>query len=197
VIALNLTLNVDATNYPADARIEYYQIDVSSDKEIVENRCWFVGTILDEGLRSSFSFHEFIQKIHLARGDLFGNETFGIPSPGGYVNNPSGGMVQDNWEADLSLLWRVSSGGTGSKGTSGTSELVSRLREAETLTITIRRVGWVTIRGDSHTVTLVDNEVVEDIQLQKYGDGFIYNNIVPEDQLATIDPINPPINFAN
>jgi hypothetical protein len=197
LIALNLTLNVDATNYPADARIEYYQIDVNSDKGLIERRCWFVGTVLNDSENSSFSFQEFMEKIHFARSELFGNETFGILSPHGYVRNRSGGMVRHHWEADLSLLWRVGSAGSGTTGNGGTSNLVSAIREAETLSIIVRRVGWVTVSANSTAVTLVDNQVVEEIQLQKYADGFIYNNIIPEEQLATIDPTDPPIDFAN
>ncbi len=189
-------MNVDATDYSADARIEYYNIDVTSDKGLVESICWFVGTVLNDNESSSFSFQEFIQKIHFARNNLFGNDTFGIPSPNGYARDRNGGMLRNNWEAGLSLLWRVGNAGSGTTGHSGTSDLVSAIREAETLSISISKVGWVTISNNSTAVTLVDNEVVEEIQLQKYGDGFIYNTIVPEEQLATIDLMNP-VQFAN
>jgi hypothetical protein len=198
LMALNLTLNVDATDYPADARIEYYKIDVNSDKGPVESICWFVGTdIKGNSVNSSFCFQEFIKNIHFARNDLFGNDTFGIPSTKGPVRVNDGGMVRKSWEAGLSLLWREGKAGSGTISHSGSSDLVSMIREAETLSISISRVGWVTISANSTAVTLVDNEVIEQIQLEKYADGFIYNSIIPEEQLATIDPTNPPIDFAN
>lgn len=190
LIALNLTLNVDTANYPADARIEYYQIDVSSDKGSVEGICWFVGTNLNVG---SFSFQDFIEDFHFARDEWFDTDAFVTGS-----NNPNdGGVVRRNWAADFSLLWRVGRSGSGTTGHSGTSDLVSALREAETLTITIRRVGWVTFTANSTLVTLANNELVEQVQLEKFGEGFLYNNVAPEEELSTIDLTRPPITFGN
>jgi hypothetical protein len=40
-------------------------------------------------------------------------------------------------------------------------------------------------------VTLSGTEVIQHIQLQKFGDGFVYNTLFPEDQLSQIDPLNP------
>lgn len=193
LIALNLTLNVDTTNYPADARIEYYQIDVTSDKGPVEDICWFVGTNLDE---SSFSFHDFITDFHFARDEWFDTDTFRTGS-NGPVPRLSDGVVRRNWATGLSLLWRVGRAGSGTKGHSGTSDLVSAIREAETLSISIRRVGWVTFAANSTIVSLANNELVEQVQLEKFGEGFLYNNIVPEEELSTIDLTRPPIPFDN
>ena len=36
MLMLNLTLNADTTNEASDGRVEYYQIDITSDKEFVE-----------------------------------------------------------------------------------------------------------------------------------------------------------------
>lgn len=187
LIALNLTLNVDTTDYPADARIEYFQIDVTSDKGPVETRSWFVGTVLNV---NSFSFVDFIKNFHFSRDEWFDTDTFDI-------HHRNGGMVQNNWAAGLSLLWRVGSAGSGTIRTSSTSNLVSALREAETLSISVRRVGDVTFTANSTLVTLANNELVEQVQLEKFGEGFLYNNIVPEEELSTIDLTRPPIQFAN
>ncbi|PVX25595.1 MAG: hypothetical protein CW691_04140 [Candidatus Bathyarchaeum sp.] len=187
LIALNLTLNVDATDYPADARIEYYQIDVSSDKGPVETRCWFVGTVLDV---DSFSFQDFIEDFHFARDEWFDTDEFS-------VRNRNGGMVRNNWVDDFSLLWRVGNAGSGTIGHSSSSELVCAIREAETLFLSIRRVGWVTFTSNSTIVTLANNEVVEQIQLEKFGEGFLYNDLFAEEELSTIDLTCPPITFEN
>ncbi len=189
LIALNLTLNVDTTNYPADARIEYYQIDLSSDKGPVENICWFVGTNLND---SSFSFQDFIEDFHFARDDWFDTDTFRTGS-----NDLSNGVVRRNWATGFSLLWQVDRSGSGTIGHSGSSDLVSSLREAETLSISIRRIGWVTFTANSTIVKLANNELVEQIQLEKFGEGFLYNNLVPEEKLSTIDLTRPPIPFDN
>lgn len=189
LIALNLTLNVDTTDYPADARIEYYQINVTSDKGPVEKGCWFVGTNLNNG---TFSFQDFIKDFHFARNEWFDTDAFNTVS-----NGISSGVVRRNWATGFSLLWRIGSSRAGTIGHSGTSDLASALREAETLSISVRRIGWVTFTANSTLVTLANNELVEQVQLAKFGEGFLYNNIVPEEELSTIDLTRPPIPFDN
>jgi len=189
LIALNMTLNVDTTGYPADARIEYYQINVTSDKGPVETICWFVGTELGSG---SFSFQDFIKDFHFSRDEWFDTDAFNTG-----IGDVSNGVVRHDWATGFSLMWRVGRMGAGTIGHSGTSNLVSALREAETLTITIRRVGWVTFTANSTLVTLAENEAVEQVQLEKFGEGFLYNNVVPEEELSKIDLTRPPIQFNN
>jgi len=54
------------------------------------------------------------------------------------------------------------------------------------------RVGIVTFSGNSTTVTLTNNELVDQIQLEKYGEeGFLYNDLVPDEELAEIDLLKP------
>jgi len=189
LIALNLTLNVDARNYPADARVEYYEIDVESDKQHIENICWFVGTNLKS---DAFDFSDFMQNFHFARDDWFDTYNFDGGNTG-----LSNGVVHKNWEADVSLLWRVGRGGSGTINSSGTSDMVTALREAETLTITIRRIGWVTFTSNSTTVSLANNEIVEQVHLEQFGEGFLYNNVLTEEELATTDLSSPPLDFYN
>jgi hypothetical protein len=177
MVVLNLTLNVDTTNEPTDARIEYYQIDVSSDKGPVENMHWQVGT----NSNSSFGRDDF----HFMRDDWFDTEVFDPLTGGG------GGLIRHNWTAGLSILWPEAGSGSGTIGSSGTSRVVSALREAETVFISVYRIGWVTFTDNSTIVTLANNELVDQIQLEKFGDGFLYNNLVPEDELATIDLLDP------
>jgi hypothetical protein len=179
MIVLNLTLNVDTKNEPVDGLVEYYQIDVSSDKELIETMHWFVGT----NGNSSFSFDGLLDTFHFMRDDWFDTDIFTF---GG-----GGGLIKYNWAAGLSKLWPEAGSGTGTLGSSGTARVVSALREAETLSITIYRIGWVTFTGNSTVVTLANNELVDQIQLEKFGDGWLYNNLVPEDELSTIDLLDP------
>jgi hypothetical protein len=82
--------------------------------------------------------------------------------------------------------------GTGSVGGSSTYSEVDMLRAAESLTISLYRVALVTFSDNSTTVTLTNNELVDQIQLEKYGEeSFLYNNLIPEDELATIDLMRP------
>ena len=94
------------------------------------------------------------------------------------------------------------SGGAGTYATTDpvagqnlTTPLVSDLREAETLFITVRRIGWITFSANSTVVTLADNEIVVQIQLDKLGEAkFLYNNLISEEELANMDlmfPIKP------
>jgi len=180
MIVLNLTLNVDTKNEPVDGRVEYYQIDVNSDKELIETMHWSVGT---NGNRS-FSVEGLLSEFRFMRNDWFDTNTFN-------VNFGGGGLVTQNWTAGFSRLWPEAGAGSGTLGSSGTSRVVSALREAETLSITIYRIGWVTFTGNSTVVTLANNEIVDQIQLEKFGDGWLYNNLVPEDELSTIDLLDP------
>jgi hypothetical protein len=175
IIVLNLTLNANVKNEFADARIEYYQINVTTDKGPVENMYWQVGT------NNNSSFKDF----HFMRDDWFNTDAFDPLYSGG------GGLIIPNWTAGFSVLWPESGSGTGTLSGSSTSKVVSALREAETVFISIQRVGWVTFAGNSTVVTLAHNEIVCQVQLEKFGDGFLYNNLVPEDELSTIDLMRP------
>jgi len=199
LIALNFTLNIDPTNYPADARIEYYQIDVSSDKGPIGTMNWYVGT------KSNSSFTA--ENFHFMRDEWFDTDWFdtdftnedyegaGVEVASRSISIESGiwggGLMRSNWTAGLSILWPEWGSKGGTIGNSRTSRIVSAIREAETLHISIQRIGWVTFTANSTEVTLANNELVDQIQLEKFGDGFLYNNLVPEDELSTIDLLRP------
>jgi hypothetical protein len=68
----------------------------------------------------------------------------------------------------------------------------------KTITLTLRREGWWTSEADPlATVSTVSDPAVEkvlsQVQLEAFGDGFLYNKILPETTLAEMDPFNPPI----
>jgi len=178
MIVLNLTLDANIKNEPDGARMEYYQIEVTTDKGAVENMHFTVGTASN----SSFEHEDF----HFMRDDWFDTEVFDPLYGGG------GGFMRYNWTAGLSILFPEAGSGSGTIGTSGTSRVVSALREAETVFITVYRIGWVTFTDNSTIVTLANNEIVDQIQLEKFGEeGWLYNDLVPEDELATVDLLDP------
>jgi hypothetical protein len=171
-ILLNFTLNIDTTKQPIDG-LEYYQIDVRSDKEYIETKHWAFGTNIS--LLTDFYFK---------RDEWFDTDTFNPMKDGG----GGGGTIQ-NWTSGVSVLWP---GGGSSCATIGHSKVVSALREAETVTISLYRIGWVTFSGDSAEVVLANNELVDQIQLEKYGEeGWLYNDLIPDDELATVDLLRP------
>jgi len=58
------------------------------------------------------------------------------------------------------------------------------------ISVRIQRIDWLSTTStstNSHSLTLV-----KQVQLEKFGNGFIYNTLVPEDQLSQIDLFNPP-----
>jgi len=190
---LNITLDEISTTEPFDARVEYYQMNISSDVEHIMDMNYFVG-IYDNS--SSFSFHDFLQDFHFRLGDWFDTAEFdnstgegnGMPNTTGGGN----GVMSPNWTVGVSKL--LPEGGSGCysttylpDGQNVTTPLVSALREAETLFITIRRIGWVTFAGNSTVVTLANNEIVDQIQLDKLGEAtFLYNDLVPEEELTDL-----------
>ena len=226
MMVLNFTLDEIPTTDPFDARVEYYQLRLSSDKEpIILTRNHFVGTYKN----GSFDFSGFLQEFHFRLGDWFDTDEFAdggsitlIPAGEGndvvnsdfgpeffeFSNNTDGpnydpkhsgggGILKPDWPPGFSVIDPNGGGGTYATtnpivGQNITTPLVSALREAETLFITIHRIGWITFSANSTVVTLADNEIVAQIQLDKLGEAtFLYNNLVPEEELANIDLMRP------
>ena len=233
MMILNFTLDDIPTVDPFDARVEYFQITLSSDKNpdiLTMNQ--FVGTYKN----GSFDLGDFLRDFHFRIGDWFDTDKFGDGGsitliPAGEENNVvnsddgstfgpdffnfsnstdgdssipktigGGGVLKADWSPGYSVTTQSGGGGTYSTtdpiaGQNLTTPLVSALREAETLFITVRRIGWITFSANSTVVTLADNEIVVQIQLDKLSEAtFLYNNLVPEEQLANIDlayPLKP------
>jgi len=184
---LNVTLDAIPTTDPFDARVEYYQLKIRSDKESIIDMNWFVGTYKN----GSFDFSNFLEEFHFRLGDWFDTAEFDNSTGGG------SGVLHPDWTSGFSI--QFPNGGSGTYSTTDpiagqnlTTPLVSALREAETLFITVHRIGWITISANSTVVTLADNEIVTQIQLDKVGEAtFLYNNLVPEEELANIDLLRP------
>jgi hypothetical protein len=183
LIALNFTLTADTTKQKADAQLEYYQIDISSDKELIETEHWVIGTYNN----SSFNGSSLLTDFHFKRDEWFDTDSFNPMTAGG-----GGGLTIPNWSSGVSILWPAGGSGTGTLGGSSTYHTVSALREAETVTISVYRIGMVTFYGDSTEITRANKELINQIQLEKYGEeGWLYNNLVPEDELATVNLLRP------
>lgn len=184
-LVLNFTLNPEAENEISDAQFEYYEFQLYTDKEQLGNVSYFVGT----NRTNSFTFDT--ESFHFMRDNWFDSNTTG------------GGMFTYYWNAssppDLSTISSVLSScifPTGQETGDNlryneASRMVAALREAETLFIDVRKTGLVTFNGNSTVVTLSGNEFFQHLELKKYGDGFLYNALFPEDQLSQIDLFNP------
>lgn len=175
VIVFNSTLNHE--NDVSDARLEYFRIEVYSDKGPIANMSYFIGA----NRTPTFEFNA--TDFHFMRKGWF--DTNDTRRGGG------GGVFAYCWNEQGSILTRL---GGGSSGTSHSREkTVSVLTEAETIYIDIRRLGYVTFKGNSTIVDLASNEVILHIQLKKFGNGFLYNALFSEDELSEIDLLNPPL----
>jgi hypothetical protein len=61
-----------------------------------------------------------------------------------------------------------------------------------TVSVRVSRLGLLTLKdGVSEVEVLSEPEVVAEVQLEKFGDGFLYNTVIAEDKLAEIDPFDP------
>ena len=183
IVPLNVTLTTDPLEQDVDAQVEYYQIDVNSDKEFIENLYFVVGITSDESFDVTLLFDGF----HFMRTDWFDTDAFDPMKNGG-----GGGFIIQNGTMGLSRLFPEGSSSSGTAGGSGTSRKVSAFREAETITISVHRIGFVTFSGNSTEITSTNNELVDQIQLEKYGEeGWLYNNLIPEEELSTVDLLRP------
>ncbi|MGD9131668.1 MAG: hypothetical protein PVH73_08880 [Candidatus Bathyarchaeota archaeon] len=78
-------------------------------------------------------------------------------------------------------------------GMSGVHHVLdASFEDVETMSVQVSLLGWVALNGNStDTVILEEPKVVTEAQLEKFGDGFLYNTLIPEDELSDFDPINP------
>ena len=65
------------------------------------------------------------------------------------------------------------------------------LGKPETLTLTVIWQGGATISSNEVVIHSATPETVLTMQLQQYGDGFIYNKLFSQDKLSSIKPIMP------
>jgi hypothetical protein len=193
----NFTLNPEAENEIADARFEYYELQLYTDKEQLGNVSIFVGT----NRTNSFTYDLFVdtnrtgwitldpESFRFTRNDWFDTNTTG------------GGVFTPYWNKssppDFSSIYSGLSRCVGPTGEllgisrNEAPKMVAALSEAETFFVDIRKTGLVTFNGYSTIVTLPDHEFLQHLELKKYGDGFLYNALFPEDQLPQIDLFQP------
>jgi hypothetical protein len=61
----------------------------------------------------------------------------------------------------------------------------------EPVYLSIRRLGWITVDGDLVQSDLSGDELIQQVQLEEFEDGFLYNVLVPAEQLSHIDLYRP------
>lgn len=161
-VVLNFTLISEVDL--CDAVYEVHQIEVYSDEGPIGN------LVKAQGIMFNHSTSTIKQGMSL-NFDQFAE--YGDVSPG----------ASGSWPVNMSaLLFFV-----GDK-----TSCVQDLGVPETVFVRVSRLGLVTLKdGSSDVAVLSEPEVVAEAQLEKFGDGFLYNSIIPEDQLAEIDLFEP------
>ena len=160
-IALNATPNFDPQTVASDAMFENYQVEILSDRGSIGNVTF--------GVYANCNSSEPYQNFHFYRDQWFD------------ANFTKDAFVTYWREDGTSITFKTGAGLDWNKS----------LGEPETLFLKVRRQGWVILNNNSTTAYLADPEPILQIQLEKFGDGFLYNNLVPEDELSKIDPFLP------
>jgi hypothetical protein len=174
-VYLNVTHDSSAELESWDAIIEVYLIQIISDKGPKENYAWF------EGTHSSPSFSDSeLTSLTAHIYDLID------------LNTISGvrGHFRFNWTDNKSIL----GGKVGSFGSYSSSPSRLGLWSAgkpNTISVTVHRIGRVTLNDDSISVQADTTSVRSTVQLERYEEGFLSNKIIPIDNLSQIDLFQP------
>jgi hypothetical protein len=164
-----------------DAVIAAYGVKIIADTGQTEYFGWTAGT----ANYSAFTQDDFTTLTRY-RGDLIYHSTY----------NFRGGIWYYNWAADQPALSKTI-GSAGSYTINSTQLSLSDLSGAGTpnaISVEVYRIGYVTMTNGSvsiHEDTVADNKPVAYVQLSKYEDGFLYNDLIPADQLPQIDLFHP------
>jgi hypothetical protein len=179
---------LDFTAIPAmtsscDAVIAAYGVKIIADTGPTEYYGWSAGTA-DYNVFTQDDF----ATLTSYRGELIYNSIY----------RSRGGTFSYNWTADRTFLSHTI-GSVGMYRTNSTFAQQNRfdLSSAGTpnsISVEVYRVGYITMTNGSVTIhkdTVTDNKPIASAQLSTYEGGFIYNNIVPTEQLPQIDLFHP------
>ena len=180
LVCFDITGNFKADTEPYDAKVEVYQVQISSDTGLLENYAYFVATNCQPSFKDTNALEPAVSQINsLLDGQKIDRLT------GNFAYN----ITIDNHR----LVGRVGSVGMYNSAPSELS--LWKNGDPKAITMSISRVALITIKGTETTVIKAPSALSEDtvqLQLQKFGEGFIYNNLMSPDQLSKIDPFQPP-----
>ncbi|MEM2969088.1 MAG: hypothetical protein QXJ76_07285 [Candidatus Bathyarchaeia archaeon] len=168
-----------------DAVVEAYGVKIIADTGPTEYFGWTAGTA---------DYYKFTQDdfatLNSYRGDLIYHSAYTF----------RGGTWCYNWAADKPVLSKtIGSVGSYTMNSTLTQSNRSDLSSAgipKAISVEVYRIGYITMTNGSVTIhedPAADSKPVAYAQLTRYGDGFIYNTIVPTEQLSQIDLFHPPI----
>ncbi|MCW4003921.1 MAG: hypothetical protein NWE95_08430 [Candidatus Bathyarchaeota archaeon] len=179
-VYLNFTRAPSIQIKSCDAVIEVYGIQVATDTGITEYHAWSAGI--------NYTSFTLDQQMTLVQ---YSNE---IIDKNRYRS--SGGTFSYNWtDNDCRLSKKIGSVGiyTGYRPNKYIDTSLLSAGAPNSISVTIYRLGYLTMSNGSITVykeSITDKPLAE-AQLNKYEDGFIYNKILPAEQLAEVDLFHP------
>jgi len=173
-IALNTTLEVQKEAELPDAMISYFLVQVYSDAGPVENLTFYQGAAYN----NSFSTEQF-------NSFIFSNDT--------WFGNHTGGGGSFYFNATPTQSFILSGGGEYSSD--GSKAALPGGQIPLEVSINLTRLGSVIFKGTSTVISQANEGFIEHVQLVKYQDGFLYNIIVPSDQVDQINELNPKISI--
>jgi hypothetical protein len=177
-ISLRTEPVIDIDNFPirqSFAAYEYYSLDVSTEKGVI-------ATLTFDSHAYSNSYWSYNSSTDLS----FNSQQW-------FSSNSSSNMMSaSNYQSGLMGL---GNGTTISQLMGTASDWNISAGKPETVTLTVRLLGWVIINDNSTTVHYATSEPIAQIQLNNYGDGFMFNNLFTQNELAQINPLMPQFKF--
>ncbi len=166
-----------------NAEVEVYKVQLKTESGEVENHCYFIGTNYNPSFSSSelSSLFEYVKYLSVSSGSIAvtGNFKFNLTENTPILSHPIGSVGCYCYSNNASIaennvgLWRA-----------GIPNSIS---------VTVRRIGYITISNDSVIIykDAPNNSATATEKLSNYGNGFLYNNLVPVAKLAQTDLFRP------
>jgi hypothetical protein len=173
VFVLNSTKYLNSLEQIPDAEIDYFVIQLHTNEGSINNLTESVGAAY-----TTFTKEE-MHSNPMNTFSFFRQDWMDLRASGG-------GSFWLNWTTGTS---RLSGGGSNSGSTN--LRQAPLLENAQTVTLSLSRLGEVIFTGNSTVVSKADAGLIEQIDLKKYGNGFLYNTIIPDYMLALMDPLHP------
>jgi hypothetical protein len=170
VVRLNISLVPTTQIADCDAVIELYGIKIAADTGPAEYLAYYIGTNYNPSFSNASLWTLTRYVPYLYNASLYSNLA---------------GNFKFNWDSHTSFLTNTL-GSIGLYTSSSTSTLgLFSAGKPNAVSVTIYRIGYITIADDSVTIfedpsTSAPKDMT---QLANYESGFLYNDLIPSDQL--------------
>ncbi len=196
-VELKVTTNADAIKTLPNSRIEFYQIQVYSDQGSIQNWTYFIGANCTgsinpyntwlNGLQTYFNNNNTLTtgSQAITQQQYFNNSfpTYNyflfLPNFNGKLATPAKSDIHENY-----TVFALQGINMTSSWIDIQREQTGNIENAHTISIDIRRLGYITIEANSTITTPADNTIIQHIELTPYNGGFLYNTMIPQDQLS-------------